>query len=122
DPAAASRIRTLAQQAGIPILLGSDQVTPAGKGIPTRYYNSAYLVRPDGTTGGAYRKMHLVPFGEYVPAKRVFFFAAPLVEAVSDFSAGESTVLLPIDGHPISTSICYEVVYPDPVPQSVAPA
>ena len=54
-----------------------------------KYYNSAFLVRADGTTGGVYRKMHLVPFGEYVPLKRLLFFAAPLVEAVSDFSAGD---------------------------------
>ena len=120
DPVSAARIRTLAQQAKVPILLGSDQVTPAGRGIPTRYYNSAFLVRPDGTTGGAYRKMHLVPFGEYVPAKHIFFFAAPLVEAVSDFSAGEEATLLPIDHHKISTAICYEVVYPDLVRQFVA--
>ena len=120
DPVSAARIRTLAQQAKVPILLGSDQVTPAGRGIPTRYYNSAFLVRPDGTTGGAYRKMHLVPFGEYVPAKGIFFFAAPLVEAVSDFSPGEEATLLPIDHHKISTAICYEVVYPDLVRQFVA--
>jgi apolipoprotein N-acyltransferase len=120
DPVSAARIRTLARQAKVPILLGSDQVTPAGSGIPTRYYNSAFLVRPDGTTGGAYRKMHLVPFGEYVPAKHIFFFAAPLVEAVSDFSAGEEPTLLPIDRHKISTAICYEVVYPDLVRQFVA--
>jgi apolipoprotein N-acyltransferase len=119
DRLSAARIRTLAQQARVPILLGSDQVTPAGKGVPTRYFNSAFLVRADGSTGGAYRKMHLVPFGEYVPMKRVFFFAAPLVEAVSDFSAGEEATLLPIGGHRISTAICYEVVYPDLVRQFV---
>jgi apolipoprotein N-acyltransferase len=61
--------------------------------------------------------MHLVPVGEYVPLKRVFFFAAPLVEAVSDFSAGESAVLLPVKGHLLSTAICYEIVYPDLVRQ-----
>jgi apolipoprotein N-acyltransferase len=54
-----------------------------------------------------------VPFGEYVPLKRIFFFAAPLVEAVSDFSAGDQAVLLPVNGHPISTAICYEIVYPE---------
>ena len=50
----------------------------------TKYYNSAFLVRADGTTAGFYRKMHLVPFGEDVPLKQLFFFAAPLVQAVSD--------------------------------------
>ena len=43
---------------------GSDQIE---RGVPTQYYNAAFLVRPDGTTAGVYRKMHLVPFGEYVP-------------------------------------------------------
>src|ERR1051325_4429067 len=63
--------------------------------------------------------MHLVPFGEYVPAKSLFFFASPLVEAVSGFSAGETATLLPADSHQVSTAICYEVVYPDLVRQFV---
>jgi apolipoprotein N-acyltransferase len=113
DLLAAAQIRTLAQQARVPILFGSDQFVRGANGAPTTYYNSAFLVRPDGTTGGVYRKMHLVPFGEYVPAKKLFFFAAPLVEAVSDFSAGEDAVLLPVGNHLVSTAICYEVVYPD---------
>ena len=120
DAASASRIRALARETRVPILLGSDQVTPAAPGAPERYFNSAFIVRPDGTTGGAYRKIHLVPFGEYVPAKRIFFFAAPLVEAVSDFSAGEEATLLPVGTHRVSTSICYEVVYPNLVRQFVA--
>jgi apolipoprotein N-acyltransferase len=120
DPLAAAQIRTIAQQARVPILLGSDQVENSGNGVPTRYYNSAFLVRADGTTGGAYRKMHLVPFGEYVPARTLFFFAAPLVEAVSDFSPGETATLLPVGRHHVSTAICYEVVYPDLVRRFVA--
>ena len=46
------------------------------------------MIGRDGSTGGVYRKVHLVPFGEYVPLKDVLFFAAPLVQAVSDFSPG----------------------------------
>jgi apolipoprotein N-acyltransferase len=53
-----------------------------------------------------------VPFGEYVPMQKMLFFAAPLVQAVSDFSAGDDATLLPVDGHLVSTAICYEVVYP----------
>jgi apolipoprotein N-acyltransferase len=119
DRAAADQLRSVARQARVSILFGSDQVEPktqAAQGTqpPTpNYYNSAFLVRADGTTGGVYRKMHLVPWGEYVPLKRWLFFVSPLVEAVSDFSAGTDAVLLPLDGHLVSTSICYEIIYPD---------
>jgi apolipoprotein N-acyltransferase len=117
DRPAAERVRAIARDAKVTILLGSDQIE---RGTPTRYFNSAFLLRPDGTTGGIYRKMHLVPFGEYVPMKRLLFFAAPLVEAVSDFSAGDQAVMLPVDSHHVSTAICYEVVYPDLVRLGVA--
>ena len=116
DRADADRLRQLARQARVPILIGSDQIERAA---PPKYYNSAFLVREDGSTGGVYRKMHLVPFGEYVPFKRILFFAAPLVEAVSDFSEGDEPVLLPVGDHRISTSICYEIVYPNLVRQFV---
>jgi len=116
ERAQAEQVETLARQARVPILVGSDQIE---RGNPTKFYNSAFLVREDGSVGGVYRKMHLVPFGEYVPLKRVFFFAAPLVEAISDFSPGESAVLLPVRGHLVSAAICYEIVYPDLVRQSV---
>jgi apolipoprotein N-acyltransferase len=120
DALDAAQIRRLAQQARVPILFGSDQFVRGAGGAPTTFYNSAFLVRPDGTTGGVYRKMHLVPFGEYVPVKNLLFFAAPLVQAVSDFSAGSEAALLPVGTHLVSTAICYEVVYPDLVRRFVA--
>jgi apolipoprotein N-acyltransferase len=118
DRPGAEQVRAIAREAKVPIVVGSDQIdrsTPL-----THYYNSAFLVKPDGSTGAVYRKMHLVPFGEYVPLKRLLFFAGPLVEAVSDFSAGDRPVLLPVRGHVMSTAICYEIVYPGRVRQSVA--
>jgi apolipoprotein N-acyltransferase len=110
------RLRDLARRSDAAILIGSDQWE---RGSPPRIYNAAFLVRPDGATGGVYRKVHLVPFGEYVPMKRVLFFAAPLVEAVSDFSAGTTVNTLPVDGARISTAICYEVVYPELIREGV---
>ena len=109
-------IRRLARESGVTMLIGSDQIEPvrpveAGEPPAERYYNAAFLVKPDGTVGAVYRKMHLVPFGEYVPLKRLLFFVGPIVEAVSDFSPGEVPVLLPVGGHMVSTAICYEVIY-----------
>ena len=73
-------------------------------------------MKPDGTVGAVYRKMHLVPFGEYVPLQSLLFFVGPIIGAVADFApftAGTEPVLLPVGGHMASTAICYEVIYPN---------
>jgi apolipoprotein N-acyltransferase len=109
-------IRRLAREAGATLLIGSDQAEPlqaaAMQKPEARYYNAAFLVQPDGQVGAVYRKMHLVPFGEYVPLKNLLFFVGPIVEAVSAFSPGTDPVLLPVGGHMASTAICYEVIFP----------
>jgi apolipoprotein N-acyltransferase len=105
-------LRDLARDRHVAMLIGSD-LWEAGHGsIPPRVYNAAFLLEATGDVGGVYRKVHLVPFGEYVPLKRLLFFAAPLVQAVSDFSPGQTVSTLPLDGAQVSTAICYEVVYP----------
>ena len=116
DLARGEAIRRLARQANVTLLIGSDQVEPvkpvAGAKLPSeRFYNAAYLIQPDGATAAVYRKIHLVPFGEYVPFSRLLYFVGPLVEAVSDFAPGTEAVLLPVRGHMASTAICYEVIY-----------
>ena len=84
---------------------------PQAKAGASRLYNAAYLIRPDGGTAATYRKIHLVPFGEYVPFSRLLYFMGPLVEAVSDFAPGTDATLLPVTGHMVSTAICYEIIY-----------
>src|SRR5438445_6675091 len=64
--------------------------------------------------------MHLVPFGEYVPLRRLLFFAAPLVKVIgSGFAAGETPTVLTFADHRLSVAICYEIVYPNLVRQFV---
>ncbi len=116
DVARGEAIRRLAREGDVTILIGSDQVEPVkavaqGQPPSSRIYNAAYLIKPDGSTAAVYRKIHLVPFGEYVPFSRLLYFVGPLVEAVSDFSPGTDPVLLPVAGHQASTAICYEVIY-----------
>jgi apolipoprotein N-acyltransferase len=109
DRAQGDEVRRLAQELRVPVLLGSDQIERK----PTLHlYNSAFLVDPAGRTAGVYRKMHLVPFGEYIPFKRWLHFVSPLVESLAEFAPGASVVMLPIGSHRVSTAICYEIVFP----------
>jgi apolipoprotein N-acyltransferase len=102
-------VRTLVRTMGKPLLLGSDEFEDSQ---PPRHYNAAFMLDTHGATAAVYRKIHLVPFGEYVPLQRVLFFVGPLVDAVSAFSRGTRVTMLPVEGHMVSTAICYEVTYP----------
>jgi apolipoprotein N-acyltransferase len=102
-------VRRLVSGLGRPLLLGSDEFEHTE---PPRHYNAAFMLDPAGSTAAVYRKIHLVPFGEYVPLQQLLFFVGPLVEAVSAFSRGTRVTMMPVDGHMISTAICYEVTYP----------
>ncbi len=109
DRAGGDAVRGVVREMGIPLLLGSDHLERSAE---VKYYNAAFLLGPDGETEAVYHKIHLVPFGEFVPMRRLLFFAERLVEGVADFSPGSVPVTLPIGGHLASTAICYEVVYP----------
>ncbi|HEU5254896.1 MAG TPA: apolipoprotein N-acyltransferase [Vicinamibacterales bacterium] len=116
DPVGQEALRTLARELKVPILFGSDQeVTQPEPAL----YNAAFMVAPDGRTAAVYRKIHLVPWGEFIPMKRLLFFVSPLVDSFTDFSPGTSMVMLPVGSHLTSTAICYEVVYPSLVRQAV---
>lgn len=112
ESALAEPVRRLAAQSRTPFVIGTDEVEAGDNGRADRIYNSAVLVGPDGRSGVAYRKMRLVPFGEFVPFKRLLFFVGPLVESVSDFSPGTEPVVFDLDGRRLSVSVCYESVYP----------
>jgi apolipoprotein N-acyltransferase len=112
EAALAEPVRRLAAESRTPFLIGSDEIVPAGNGKPEHAYNAVVLVGPDGRSQGTYRKMNLVPFGEYVPLKKVLFFVGPVIEAVSDFSAGTEATALDFGGHKVSVSVCYESIMP----------
>ena len=110
DPARAASIRAVARDTGAHLLLGT---TELARGGGRRLFNAAVLVDPAGRTAGSYRKHHLVPFGEYVPLRRLLFFVSPLVETAGDFSAGPGPRTLVMDGEPLGAAICYEIIYPE---------
>ena len=76
------------------------------------FHNSAYLISPQGKLEGKYDKVHLVPFGEYVPLKRFLPFIHKLVAQVGDFKPGRKGATLHWDNHQVGMLICYEVIFP----------
>jgi apolipoprotein N-acyltransferase len=73
------------------------------------------VVGADGALVGRYDKIHLVPFGEYVPFQRLLFFAHKLTGRVSRFSRGEERKVFRLNGHRYGVFICYEAVFADEV-------
>jgi len=89
-------------------LLGA--ITKTAKGD---FRNSAILFDGDGNIDGMYHKVHLVPFGEYVPYRSLLFFARKLTRPVGNFIAGRDYSPLSAGGRRFGVLICYEDVFPD---------
>ncbi len=114
-------IASLAQDTQSYLIVGGLGVTrAAGPQRPSQIYNSALLIAPDGEMVSRYDKIHLVPFGEYVPFKSLFVFAEKLTREVSDFSRGMDRTVFQVDGHKVAAFICYESIFPDEVKQFAA--
>ncbi|MEG9438707.1 apolipoprotein N-acyltransferase [Edaphobacter sp. HDX4] len=120
DPAFRSAMSSLARQAHAPVIVGNiaiDRTISNARGY--FLFNSASFVSPQGEFVGRYDKMHLVPFGEYVPFKDLFFFAQNLLHEAGTFDAGKTRSLFSINGHRYGTFICYESIFADEVRQFV---
>lgn len=83
-----AKVRSVVLSAGKPLLVG----TPREEvGEETGYYNSAELFSEDGNIAGVYDKMHLVPFGEYVPFRDKLSFVEKFAHnPIGDFTAGRA--------------------------------
>lgn len=77
------------------------------------FFNSAYLLTPAGEIKSKYNKVHLVPYGEYVPLRNVFPFVKKLTEGMGDFTAGAGYYPLDIDNKKVGILICYEGILPE---------
>jgi apolipoprotein N-acyltransferase len=78
----------------------------------TKYYNTALILKPDLTVKH-YFKIHLVPFGEYTPYKKIFSFISSYTHAIGDVTPGDEQKLLDYEGALFGSPICFEVIFPD---------
>ena len=105
------RIVALSQETQARLLFGS----PAYKRVAggTRYYNRAYLITPGHGEVATYDKVHLVPFGEYVPFRKWVPFLNRLVQAAGDFVPGEAPKPLKAGDASLGVLICFEAIFPE---------
>jgi apolipoprotein N-acyltransferase len=99
------------KKTGIHLLFGSVLVHDM-KESEYELSNSALLLSPAGKVVSVYDKIHLVPYGEYVPLRRLFPFLEKLVAGIGDFITGKEYTVMNKAPARISTLICYEIIFP----------
>ncbi len=113
-----STLANVARSTGSYILAGSIGIEHTGE-LERRpdIYNSASVIAPNGAWTARYDKIHLVPFGEYVPFAKLFSFAAGLTRQVGTFARGTSRTPLDVGNTKAGVFICYESIFPNEVRQ-----
>ncbi len=120
DPAFRAEVGDLAREEQAPVIAGSLGID-VDKAAPRGYYlfDSASLFDNHGNYAGRYDKIHLVPWGEYIPYKQFFSFAQKLTEGVGDMDRGDSRDVFDAGGHKYGIFVCYESIFGDEVRQFV---
>jgi apolipoprotein N-acyltransferase len=115
EPQALGQIATLIRPRTTLITGAARAEDASGDAKQIRYFNSMHVVGSDGTITDSYDKVHLVPFGEYLPFKSAFAAIGlrQFVEVPGGFEAGVRRKLLTIKGLPLAIPlICYEAIFP----------
>lgn len=122
DPRLQKAIAGIAGAVHAPVIVGGIGWTYDAPTQDWRYYNSALIFGANGQLAGRYDKIHLVPFGEYIPFQNLLTFAHKLTGRVGLFSRGTMRNSFLLDtqtggSHRYGIFICYEAVFADEVRQ-----
>jgi apolipoprotein N-acyltransferase len=116
DPYFLASLGEVARALKAPAIVGALGIEPTTQNDKGYYeYDSAALFDAAGSFHGHYDKIHLVPWGEYVPFKQFFSFAQKLTEGVGDMDRGTERSVFTTGGHAYGAFICYESIFGDEV-------
>jgi len=106
------QILELAREINTSMLVGSPAYEMNQAGI--KYFNRAYLINKTGKIAGYYDKIHLVPFGEYIPCRRFLSFLPLVANNPGDFSPGKGEIPLYLQPSiSFGVLICFEGIFPE---------
>ncbi|HWD07885.1 MAG TPA: apolipoprotein N-acyltransferase, partial [Actinomycetota bacterium] len=127
DPGLLDPMLASIRSVGAPFLVGATvpaAAPPGSDGTTPRFRNESLLFSATGSLVGRYVKMHLVPFGEYIPARRLLAgWIKELNRVPADGIPGTSPTVFRLAGIPggrVASVICYETAYPELVQTFVA--
>jgi apolipoprotein N-acyltransferase len=120
DPRFQQALISIARETQAPMIVGNVGADYSADEQVWHDYNSGLIIAADGTRIGRYDKIHLVPFGEYIPFKNLLFFAHKLTGRVSEFTRGTDRGVFLVHSpngtaHRYGVFICYEAVFADEV-------
>ncbi len=111
DPRFQQAMRWIAQAIQAPLVVGGIGTDLSPQNETWSEYNSAMIFNSKGKMVGRYDKIHLVPFGEYVPFAKLLSFAHKLTGRVGKFDRGTLRNAFLVDGRRYGIFICYEDVF-----------
>jgi apolipoprotein N-acyltransferase len=115
EPDALAQIAGLLKP-GTELITGAVRAAQGATAANPRAYNSVYVIDPDGSIQGIYDKVHLVPFGEYLPFQRVLekLGLRQLTKQVGGFQSGDRRRVMDVPRAPkMLPLICYEAIFQD---------